>query len=234
MFRFKQFSIIQEKSAMKIGTDGVLLGAWANCSNAKNILDIGTGTGLIAIMTAQKNSSAHIDAVEIDSESYNEAVQNISLCPWSSRISVFNTSFQKFAIDSNSKYDCIITNPPFFSQSKKAKTEARTNARHNYTLPFDELIEGVAKLLSGNGTFNIIIPADTQNIIENLCSKYEMFAVKKTFVKPTPEIPAKRILFSFSKNAEKCNKSTIIIEQYGRHRYSNEYIKLTKDFYLNF
>jgi tRNA1Val (adenine37-N6)-methyltransferase len=233
MFRFKQFTIIQKKSAMKVGTDGVLLGAWTDCYKAKSILDIGTGTGLIAIMAAQKNKSAHIDAVEINTNAYNEAVENIASCPWSSRISVLNIPFQKFA-NNNRKYDCIITNPPFFTQSKKAKTEQRTNARHNDTLPFDELIKGVAELLSGNGSFNIIIPSDSQNIIEDLCNRYGMFAIKKTFVKPTPDINAKRVLMSFSKKKKNCNETTIIIEQYGRHKYSKEYIELTKDFYLNF
>ena len=233
-FRFKQFTIIQEKSAMKVGTDGVLLGAWVNCINAKNILDIGTGTGLIALMIAQRAHKAQVNAVEIDKNAYVEADYNIQSSPWKDRVSAFNTSFQIFSESSTQKYDMIVSNPPFFSQSKKADSDSRTSARHDDTLLPEDLFAGVNILLAEDGEFSVIIPSDNHDKFIKEAENINMFCTKKLWVKPTPNLSPKRVLLTFSRIKTKCNKSTMIVEMNGRHKYSDDYIELTKDFYLSF
>lgn len=233
-FRFKQFTIIQEKSAMKVGTDGVLLGAWANCDSAKNILDIGTGTGLIALMIAQRAKNAQINAVEIDKSAYAEAEFNIQNSPWKNSVSAFNTSFQIFSESSNQKYDLIVSNPPFFTKSKKADNDSRTSARHDDTLSVTDLFTGVNTLLTENGEFSVIIPSDSHDKFIKEAENVNMFCIKKLWIKPTPNLSPKRVLLAFSRIKNKCNKSTMIVELNGRHKYSDDYIKLTKDFYLSF
>ncbi len=232
-FKFKQFTIIQNKSAMKVGTDGVLLGAWANCNHAKNILDIGTGTGLIALMLAQK-SQAKIDAVEINISAVEEAKLNIQNSPWQNRISVFHTSFQEFAQNSKKKYDLIVSNPPYFTQSKKAQQLARTYARHNDSLSAADLYKGVSLLLADKGELNIIIPADDFTKYIEAASIVQLYCTKILWVEPTPKTPPKRVLLAFEKFDCGCSENTIIIESNGRHQYSDDYKELTKDYYLAF
>ncbi len=218
---------------MKVGTDGVLLGAWANCRHAKNILDIGTGTGLIALMAAQK-SEAEIDAVEIDKDAAEDAKLNIQNSPWGNRITLFNTAFQEFAQNSRQKYDLIITNPPYFTHSKKPQQIGRTYARHNDSLSAADLFKGVELLLAENGELNIIIPADDYLRYIEAANDINLHCTKKLWVKPTPKIPPKRILLAFNKTKRSCSENTIVIESNGRHQYSSEYKALTKDFYLAF
>lgn len=233
-FRFKQFTIIQEKSAMKVGTDGVLLGAWVNCVDAKNVLDIGTGTGLIALMIAQRAKQAQVGAVEIDKDAFIEAELNIKNSPWKDRVSVFNTSFQIFSESSTQKYDLIVSNPPFFTQSKKADTESRTSARHDDTLSVADLFTGVSIILTDDGEFSIIIPSDNHDKFIKEAENVNMFCIKKLWLKPTPNLSPKRVMLAFSRIKSKCHKATMIIEVNGRHQYSDDYIELTKDFYLSF
>jgi tRNA1Val (adenine37-N6)-methyltransferase len=233
-FEFKQFKIIQEQSAMKVGTDGVLLGAWANCSNKTNILDIGAGTGLIALMLAQRNSTANIDTVEIDKKSYNEALFNIKNTNWKNRVSAFHTSFQDYIKTTNKKYDLIVSNPPFFSNSTKADSTERSTARHNDSLSVAELFDGVGKILTDDGKFCVIIPADSHDKFLSEGMKNGLYCHNKIWVKPTPNISPKRILIEFNREKNKCKKNTIVIESNGRHQYSQEYIDLTKEFYLSF
>ena len=232
-FKFKQFTIVQEKSAMKVGTDGVLLGAWTNCQHAKNILDIGTGTGLIALMLAQQ-SQAQIDAVEIDKNAAEEAQLNIQNSPWHNRVSVFNIPLQKFAQNKHKKYDLIVSNPPYFSKSKKAQQIARNIARHNDTLSVTDLLNGVNLLLTDNGEFNVIIPTEGHLKFIDTAKDIHLYCVKKLWVKPTPEIHPKRILLAFNKLKSNCIENTMVVESGGRHQYSAEYMELTKCFYLAF
>ena len=232
-FKFKQFTIIQEKSAMKVGTDGVLLGAWTTCENAKTILDIGTGTGLIALMLAQK-SKAQITAIEIDANAAEEAKLNVENSPWSDRISVYNLSIQEFAKLYPNKYDLIVSNPPYFSKSKKAENESRSLARHNDNLSLADLINCIDLLLNENGVFNLIITTDVIEILISEAKKKHLFCIQKLWIKPTPEIDAKRVLVTFSRIDGECKENTIIIETNGRHNYSEEYKNLTQDYYLKF
>ncbi len=142
---------------MKVGTDGVLLGAWADCDNAKRILDIGTGTGLIALMMAQR-SQAQIDAIEIDEHASEQAIENVNRSPWASRVNVINKSLQDYSKVENKAYDLIVSNPPYFQNSMFAPDKKRTDARHNSNLELEDLLKGAKKLLSNDGKLSIILP----------------------------------------------------------------------------
>lgn len=232
-FKFKQFTIIQDKAAMKVGTDGVLLGAWVNCIDIKKALDIGTGTGLIALMIAQR-SNADIDAIDIEENACTEAKTNIAASSWSNRINIFHNSIQEFSKLINKKYDLIVSNPPFFDNSLKAGYNERSTARHTDTLSTSELFNSVKKMLNHNGRFAVVIPSDK---IQQYFSKAEnenLNCNKLLWIKPTPAKQAKRVLLEFSFNQSKLNESELIVEKYGRHKYSEEYKELTKDFYLKF
>ncbi len=231
-FRFKQFSVRQEKSAMKVGTDGVMLGAWAAIGDANRILDIGTGTGLIALMLAQR-SNAKIDAVEIDEPSAQQAKDNFANSKWSNRINLFCSSFQNFAKESNEKYDLIVSNPPYFVKSLKSPEVARTVARHNELLPHDELIEGINTLLTEDGRFVGIFPYIEGNVFVAKASNYGLFCTKRVNVLGKVNGPVKRLLLEFERKHKALVEDTLCIRG-DNSEYTAEYIELTKNFYLAF
>ncbi|MDR1984861.1 MAG: methyltransferase [Prevotellaceae bacterium] len=233
-FSFKQFVIEQEKTAMKVGIDGVMLGAWADVANAANILDIGTGTGLIAIMLAQRNSAANIDAIEIDRQSYEQAAENAAKCKWSARINIIHGKFQTFAETTQKKYDLIVSNPPYFIASLQSPEMQRTVARHSASLTHDDLIKGIDKILTATGTFSAIFPYVEGNIFIAKAAAANIFCNKRTNIKPNPEKPVKRIMLEFSRIKQNLAENTICIENGDRHNYTDAYKSLTKDFYLKF
>lgn len=233
-FQFKQFRIIQEHSAMKVGVDGVLLGAWGDSSGANRILDIGTGTGLIALMMAQKNLKAEIDAVEIDPDAFQEAKQNGKQSLWSNRIHLECYSFQEFAERTDSKYDLIISNPPFFANGVKAPNETRAQARHSDSLPLDILISGSAKLLSENGKIALVLPIECFHEMEQLAILNKLFISRLCRVKPNPQKPVFRILVELAKKETNLKEEQLMIEFEKHHDYTPQYRELTKDFYLKF
>lgn len=230
IFRFKQFSVRNDKSAMKVGTDGVLLGAWADVDNASSVLDIGTGTGLIALMIAQR-SIADITAIEIDEDAASEAKQNFAESPWLERLHVEKIDFNEYAATCKDKFDLIISNPPYFIDSLKCPDDKRGKARHTDSLSYDNLIQGAAKLLSDNGRICLITPSDVENIIISIATTNELIIIKKTTVYPTQKSAAKRILWQFSKVYSECVEDSLYIE-IDRHVYTKDYINLTRDFYL--
>lgn len=232
-FCFKQFAIVQDNASMKVGTDGVLLGAWFNCKETHHILDIGTGTGLLAIMAAQR-SDAKITAVEIDANACIDAITNFDNSPWANRLELLNLPIQEFAKDCTETFDCIICNPPFFSNSLKTSSEERNLARHDDSLTPADLFDCVAKLLTGNGLISIIIPVERLDEYEIEAQKHQLFSIRKTTIQPTVNHPPHRIMVEFSYNKLIPTEENLIIEQGGRHNYSTEYINLTKDFYLKF
>lgn len=232
-FQFKQFTIAQDKSAMKVGTDGVLLGAWSRSYEAVNILDIGTGTGLVALMLAQK-SKARITAVEIDEDAAEQAMQNVNNSPWANRIMVYQTAVQDFCKKTSSQFDLIVSNPPYFQQSFKNSCKKRALARHNDSLPFEELIATVRVLLQKNGRLSVILPADSWSQFNNLAGQSGLFPTRKLLVKPNLILPPKRVLVEYSFKDTDCETDEIAIEMYGRHDYTPEYKELTRDFYLAF
>lgn len=232
-FQFKQFKINQDGSAMKVGTDGVLLGAWTDVNEARSFLDIGTGTGLIAIMLAQRTEkTSKIDAVEIDASSYQQAVNNFDDCPWSSQIEAYRTSFQDFICKTSRKYDVIVSNPPYFINSLKAKEESRTQARHTDGLPFEDLIEGAKALLNPEGRFSVILPVTEGDYFIRLARITGFSLSKRIEVLPNPGKPAKRLLIELTLINSNTEEGSICVENGQRHVYSPEYIELCKAFYL--
>jgi tRNA1Val (adenine37-N6)-methyltransferase len=232
-FKFKQFTICQGNAAMKVGTDGVLLGAWADVAAADRILDIGTGTGLVALMLAQR-SNAIIDAVEIDASAVMQARENIKNSPWADRISIVHKSFQEFQIHNKNNYDLIVCNPPYFTSSVKAHNALRSLARHDDRLSRYELIEGVLNLLSKNGKFSLIVPFIGSDVLIELASEYQLYPQKILKIRPVPGKKIVRIIFEFGKSLCQPREAEMIIETGERHQYSIEYIELTRDFYLKF
>ncbi|MET2983885.1 tRNA1(Val) (adenine(37)-N6)-methyltransferase [Aureibaculum conchae] len=231
-FKFKQFTVHQDQCAMKIGTDGVLLGAWASlCNEPNSILDIGTGTGIIALQLAQRSYAELIDAIEINNNAFEQAVQNFENSPWGDRLYCYHTSIEEFANEIEDKYDLIVSNPPFYNNSFQSKDEARNEARFTGSLSFKILLASVSKLLSENGIFSVIIPfMDKVNFI-SLAKKHNLFVNKICNVKGTPTSETKRSLIEFSSIKKDVIIESLIIET-ARHQYTSEYINLVKDFYL--
>lgn len=237
IFQFKQFTIDQSLCAMKVGTDGVTLGAVADVEQAKRVLDIGCGTGLLCLMTAQRNESAEIVGIDIDEDAVRGATQNVEASKWSGRITIVGKSLQEFIATAPSTFDKIITNPPYFEDSLKAPKASRTLARHTDSLPFTELASSVSTLLSDDGSLSIILPTDAHDKFEKIAEQYGLYLRKKTLVYPKPGAEAKRTVGEFVKcrtqNAE-CEINELTIETEVRHQYTEDYIKLTKEFYLKF
>ncbi len=234
IFRFKQFSVRNEKSAMKVGTDGVLIGAWCDVDNVNSVLDIGCGTGLISLMVAQRQPLAQIDAVEIDDDACNEALVNFRNSPWTNRLSVISADFKEFAAMCSKRYDLIVSNPPFFTNGVLPPNESRKNARHCASLSFADLLAGASRLLSERGRICVITPCESDESIRLIADDCGLKNRAKTIVYPKPASQPKRILWQFDKNADRGSAviDSLIIETEERHHYSNEYISLTKDFYL--
>lgn len=233
-FIFKQFEIKQNKSAMKVGTDGVLLGAWCNVPDKTcRILDIGTGTGLIALMVAQRCKQAYIDGIEIDKEAANEAAENCAKSPFFNRINIIHSALQQY--QPVLKYDLIVCNPPYFNNSLKNPDKNREIARHTTTLNFDELLKYSIRLLNPNGILALILPYDEKNNFMEYVYKSEFKIKRETEVYSTKtSLNAKRIMMEFCLTDSNMiiEKNKITIEK-ERHLYTSEYIDLTKDFYLN-
>jgi tRNA1Val (adenine37-N6)-methyltransferase len=232
-FKFKQFTVFQDKCAMKVGTDGVLLGAWANCNESIRVLDIGTGTGLISLMTAQR-SNAQIDALEIDAEACDQAKLNILKSPWGNRINVIHKSIQEYTEASDLKYDLIVSNPPYFQNSLFAPDEKRTKARHNSEFEYEDLIKASLKFLNTNGVLSIILPYLEGTMFILQAAESGLFCIRQTNVLPNPGREPKRLLLEFMKIKKPLVEQELIIELNKRHQYSEAYKNLTKDFYLAF
>lgn len=233
MFKFKQFSILQDKTAMKVGTDGVLLGAWTPITNNPfSILDVGAGTGLIALMLAQRTSAEQIDALEIDEAAYEQAVDNFENAPWNDRLFCYHAGLDEFMEEPEDEYDIIVSNPPFYSEDYKTDNDQRDLARFQDAMPFEEIVEAADLLLSENGILALILPFKEEEKFIRLAKESELYPIKITRVKGTPKSEIKRSLLAFSRNETseiEINELTIEID---RHVYTPEYIELTKDFYL--
>lgn len=233
-FAFKQFVVKQHLSAMKVGTDAVLLGSWTPVEGAENVLDIGTGTGVIALMLAQR-SDARIDAIDIDEASCLEAEENVRSSRWGHRIRILHTSFQEFSWEGDARYDLIVSNPPYFKDCSKASFFERTKARHTDLLSYEDLASGVSRLLRDCGRFCLILPQKESEIFRDLAISYKLFLTKLTRVRTTPEkATEKRLLMQFQKKPTCFQEDHLVIEQGGRHSYTEEYRRLTRDFYLAF
>jgi tRNA1Val (adenine37-N6)-methyltransferase len=233
IFQFKQFSVNQDQTAMKIGTDGVLLGAWTPLeNNPKSVLDIGTGTGIIALMLAQRSEAEQIDALEIDESAYEQAVENFENSPWGDRLFCFHAGLDEFVDDPEDEYDLIVSNPPFFSEDYRSDNEQRDLARFQEAMPFEELVEAADLLLSENGIFSVIIPFNKEDRFIELCAEVELFPIKITRVKGTKNTKIIRSLLAFKRYELAVLTADELVIEISRHEYTPEYISLTKDFYL--
>lgn len=231
-FRFKKFTVYHDKCAMKVGTDAVLLGAWADTSFCRNILDIGTGTGIIALMLAQR-SQATVEAIDIDKEACVQAMENAAASPYTERIKVVHASCADFAASNQQKrYDLIVSNPPYFINSLKCPDNKRTVARHTDTLLLSDLIREAQTLLSPSGRIALVLPYEQLEEVKALASANHLYICRQTDVIPTLGAAPKRLLVELSTTEENIkNRDTLTIEE-ARHQYTPEYIALTKEFYL--
>lgn len=230
-FQFKQFRIHQENSAMKVNTDGVLLGAWTILDGAKTVLDIGAGTGLISLMIAQR-SDALITGVEIEKNAADEAVLNVQNSPWKNRVSIHHTSFQDFAANTQAKFDVIVSNPPFFANSVKNTNPHLSAARHNHLLPFEDIIEGAKKLLSENGKLSLILPFGSANGFTEKARLGNFFLTRLTDVKPFPDKGPNRCLMEFGKQKHDVQKTQLSVFDETGKDYAEAFKMLACDFYL--
>lgn len=230
-FDFKQFRVWHNCCAMKVGTDGVLLGAWAKLPENGYVLDIGTGCGLLALMVAQRAPLIHVHAIDIDYDAVCQARENIEASPFASRISVEHSSLQDYLSNNNTKFDTIVCNPPFFEELLLPPDEARAAARHTDTLPFSVLISSACTLLIPNGMFNVILPSIAFDSFRQMCFASGLQLESLCHVRTTPRKEPKRVLAAFRKGDAKRIDDSELILQNGAAR-SADYSALTRDFYL--
>ena len=237
VFRFKRFTVNQQRCAMKVGTDGTLLGAWCRVLPQDEFaLDIGTGTGLIALMIAQRHPTCSIVAVECDGPSCSQAAENIAASEWSKRIETVCDTIQNFA-DNNEyrgRFDNIVSNPPYFSESLLPPDCRRSAARHTVGLSYDELARCCAKLLSPEGRLSLIVPESESRKMILSAAQEGLFAVRQTAVKTTETGEVKRRLLEFAKNGGECTTDLLTIHTGQDGAFSEQYRRLTEDFYLKF
>jgi tRNA1Val (adenine37-N6)-methyltransferase len=235
VFRFKQFEVEHEWSAQKVGTDGVLLGSWTPINEScKNILDIGTGSGLIALMLAQRTFEyITIDAIDIDELAYKQATKNFFNSSWSKKINAYHTSLQNFQPEK--KYDLIVCNPPFFSNSLKPENISRTKARHDNSLLLNDLIFHAKRMLKAESCFSVIFPFERKDELINKAFENQLLPIVICNVKGNEKTSPKRVMILFQHTTKEiiCKEEELIIE-ISRNSYTDTYKALTKDFYLNF
>lgn len=228
-FRFKQFEVCHAGCAMKVGTDGVLLGAWASCQ--QRILDVGTGSGLIALMLAQRFEAAQIDAIDIDGDAVRQATDNFAHSKWSNRLHCRQIAVQDLAKE-DVRYDAIVSNPPYFVDSLKNPNLHRQTARHTDTLSYEELLASCEHLLTADGVLSLILPAESEQVVLDTAKSVGLYPTRLVHVYSKPGKPVKRILLELQKrNDQPCEESHFYIESATSPR-SDEYTALTKDFYL--
>lgn len=232
-FRFKQFDIMQDRCPMKVGTDGILLGAWANVDGVGSVLDIGAGTGLIAIMLAQRTGKAvQVDAVEIDEVSCRQALDNMDKAPWSSRLHCERCSVQEYAKFADRKYDLIVSNPPFFTGGTFSHNQDRNSVRHTIKLPHGDLLTAARKLLTDQGRLAVILPYIEGLRFQEMALTYNLYCRRITEVLPRAEKNIERLLMEFELNPGEIQKDELVIREAGENNWSAPYVALTSPFYL--
>ena len=229
-FQFRQFTVRQERCAMKVGTDGVLLGAWAALPERGSVLDIGTGTGLIALMVAQRAPEVRVTALDIDADAVCQARANVAASPFEGRVEVLLTALQDYDAPSAS-FDAVVCNPPFFEENLLPPDEGRTLARHTASLPFATLVSVAGRLLADGGLFSVVLPTAAYDSFRLLCFAQGLLPQRLCYVKTTPAKEPKRVLATFLKGTPSaCDETTLILSE-AQHR-SADYAALTRDFYL--
>ena len=231
-FKFKPFTVQQDRCAMKVGTDGVLLGARATLThNPDSILDIGAGTGLVALMLAQRSGAVLIDALEVQEADFEQCVSNFEASPWADRLYCYHTSLQDFALEVEEQYELIVSNPPFHIETPSSGDQARDQARQSRSLPFSELLDGVTKLLSADGKFIVVLPYSSASEFRNMAEASGLFPSRCLNVRGNSKSEIKRSFLEFQFGRTSCVNEELVIEE-ERHVYTPDYIRLTRDFYL--
>lgn len=229
-FRFKQFSVADDRCGQKVGTDSILLGSWANAADVHRVLDIGTGCGLLALMLAQRFSSAAITAIEIDTSAFEQAQQNFHASPWANRLTANHTDASKFT--STKLFDLIVCNPPYFKAACGSNHDSRTIARHEDQLTFIDLTKVAATLLSQQGRFCTVLPFDRALEFTDITAQHQLHLVRRCDVQPTPTSNPKRSLLAFGLQKTEALDCTDLVLEEARHQYAAGYMKLAKDFLL--
>ena len=230
VFRFKQFAVLNDRTAMKVGTDGVLLGAWCPVEGARRVLDVGTGCGVIALMVAQRNAVAVIDAIDIDPGAIEEAQLNFANSAWSDRLAAHELDFNKMETGG---YDLIVSNPPYFTNGVLPTGDARTTARHTASLSYQQLIEGASRLLTDDGTLALITPTDAEGDIIEAATFASLPVRQMTRVIPVEGAMPKRTLWQLSRRELSYKEDTLTIA-HSDGSFTSEYMALTRAFYLAF
>lgn len=228
-FQFKQFSVKHDRCAHKVGTDGVLLGAWVDVNQAKRILDVGTGSGVIALMLAQRSApDAHIDAIDISKDDCGQAKENVSISPWPGKITIVNKSFQEFE---SVHYDLIVSNPPFFMDSAKPPAEERTRARHTESLSPEELLTHTKRLLTPTGKLCLVLPVNEANKMIALAATQGWHCTRICEFRARANKPPERLLFQLQLESHQVQHESLVLYEQGE-AWTTAYQKLTRDFYL--
>lgn len=225
-FRFQKFDIIQHENVFRVGTDGVLLGALCKVENAQRILEVGTGTGLISLMLAQRNANAEITALDLNEDAVKLAQENFKNALFSERLNVFHQDFKTF--ESQKEYDFVVCNPPFFEENNSVKDIL---ARQQVELTFRNLIEKASKILSSEGIFSVIIPSESAQEFENLAQDFDLHLVRKINIFGIENGVLKRNVLEFSKKKSALETLDFTIEKSPR-KYSDQYLELTKEFHV--
>lgn len=229
-FRFRKFTVWHDRCAMPVGTDGVLLGAWADLLHAGRILDVGTGSGLLALMAAQRNESASVTGIDVDAASVSQAARNVASSPFSNRVEILHEDVRHFRAPE--PFDSVICNPPFYTEGVLPPDEGRSVARNTASLSFGELVESVAGILSDRGVFNVIIPTQAEELFISQCLMARLYVQRLCHVKTVQWKEPKRVMITFSKST--CNAplsdALVLVDNQGRR--TPQYLSLTSDFYL--
>lgn len=229
-FRFRQFTIAHDRCAMKVGTDGVLVGAWAELPAEGHLLDVGTGCGLIALMAAQRQPALQILGIDIDREAVGQARENVSASPFGHRIEIHLQSLQDLALSSR-RFDAIVCNPPFFEETLLPPDPSRSIARHVQSLSFEELVAGTSRLLTPSGSFSLILPTTAFQSFQQLCFASGLHLRRRRLVRGTAQKEAKRVLATFVRQSGQPVEEPVLILNEGKQRTA-DYIALTQEFYL--
>ena len=229
VFKFKQFAVVNDRTAMKVGTDGVLLGAWCPVEDARHVLDVGTGCGVIALMVAQRNASAVIDAIDIDHDAIEEAALNFNASPWNDRLTAMEGDFNHLQVAVG--YDLIVSNPPYFTNGVLPTGDARTQARHTASLTYRQLIEGASRLLTDDGALALISPTDAERVIIEAATFTSLPVRQMVRVIPVEGTAPKRTLWLLSRRDIPYHEGTLTIAHHDG-TFTDEYIALTGAFYL--
>lgn len=230
-FRFKRFTVRHDRCAMKVGTDGCLLGAWADITGARRIADVGTGSGLIALMLAQRNTTACIDALDIDCDACLQAAENVAVSPFTTRIRVLRADFRTHAATAPPAYDVIVSNPPYFDESLKCPDLGRRMARHSDTLPLGELLRVAAALLTDEGRVALVLPYAQREGLLRQAAAASLHLVRETRVVPVEGASPKRLLAELARHASPCEPERLTLET-PAHRRTAAYAELMGEFYL--